>query len=157
MSRIEAEAADGLDRARAEFYEQRAISGQSDLTSSLTTTAAMAVFAAIMVVTAPSLGPVVEKHVFAGLADIEGEDEGENALETERRVALIELALANPPVKFDTVVAYGADGSPVATGSISRPTPAAHAARKVIADMTETPSPSTVQGLRGTIEPAVTE
>ena len=153
MLRIGDGSASDLDLSRAfSDYGHDALD-ERNATSSLVTTAALTVFTAVMIVSAPSLGPFVERHVFAGLSDVDSGSDLGTAVAAERRQH-IQLALSDSRPDRAISTAFDSDGSPVATGSVSRDTPAARQAAEVIAKTADAPARmSTVEGFRGSLGP----
>lgn len=153
MSRIGEGSRADLDLSRAFSGSARDGAYAGHASSSLVSTAALAVFAAAMIVSAPSFGPLVERHVFAGLSDV-GDDSSADIAAADL-LEPVRLALTDSRAGHIVNTVFDSDGSPLATGSVSRDTPAARQAAEVIADMAETPARmSTVEGLRGSIGPA---
>ena len=94
MLRIGERSASDLDLSRAfSDYGHDAL-GERNASSSLLTTAVLTVFAAVMIVSAPALGPFVERNVFASLADVGPESEPGTVVAAERQ-RHIQLALSD--------------------------------------------------------------
>lgn len=150
-----------LDQSRAFSRSIRTFAGDRHASSSIMATATAAVFAAFIVVVAPSFGPVVEQHVFSRLSDIPPGSSQIGVAETGKKLHQLALSTPRPPVhrpshgpihRPDRTAAMD-DGSPSATGSISRNTRAAREAARVIADMVDTPSRNSgIAGLRGSLD-----
>ena len=140
-----------LSRAFSDYGHESL--AERNASSSIVTTVALTVFVAVMIVSAPNLGPFVERHVFASLSDV-GQDNDPGAAIAAERPRPMQLALSTNRPEHIINTVFDSDGSPLATGAVRRDTPAARQAAEVIAETANVPAHmSTVQGLRGSLDP----
>lgn len=155
MLLLGAGAGPALDQSRAFSDSLRPLAAASPTSSSsITVTAAIAVMAAITVFSAPSLGPLVERHVFAQLSELPPSTLFADA-EPTRKDTGVQLALSRPSPQTDIAVRSQPDGSPMTTGSAPARTEAQRQAADVIEKMqANRPAVNGGFGLRGSLEPA---